>query len=203
MTYGGIDEDEDEDEGGANPSSQLPTGTEGIWTFVFIDMVIFGLIFFVYTAQRIQQYALYNESHQQLSVVFGFANTLILVTSSLFMVYAVRAARRGHPAQVSSNLTVAIILGLVFCVSKGTEYYEKIDSGINVTTNSFFTFYFFITFLHLLHVIAGMTFMFAYKRNVGTVGRNPRYVTGLENVGHFWHFVDLLWVFIYSLLYLM
>ena len=199
MTHGGIDEDEDD----ASPSTQFPTGTEGIWTFVFIDMVIFGLIFLVYSAQRIQQYQLYEESHQQLNVIFGFVNTLILVSSSLFMLKAVRSARLGNGRQVSSNLVMTLVLGLIFCASKITEYYEKIQSGLGVTTNSFFTFYFFITFLHLMHVLAGMTFIFAYKRNIKTLDRNPRYVTGLENVGHFWHFVDLLWVFIYSLLYLM
>jgi nitric oxide reductase NorE protein len=199
MAQGGIDEDEND----AGAIARFPTGTEGIWTFVFIDMVIFTLIFLVYTMQRVQQYHLYEAAHHELSVVSGFVNTLILITSSLYLVKAVRAGRLDDSGQTARYLNVAFGLGLLFCVSKGIEYYEKVQSGIRVTTNSFFTFYFFITFLHLLHVLAGMTFMGAYRRNVKSMKSDRRYVKGLENVGHFWHFVDLLWIFIYALLYLM
>jgi nitric oxide reductase NorE protein len=198
-------EDSSVDEYGedSKQSTKFGSGSEGIWTFVFIDMVVFALIFFVYTAQRIEQYQLYESSHRNLSVVFGFLYTLVLLTSSLFVVRAVQSARLGNPTSVSANLSVALGLGLAFCVSKGIEYYLKIDSGIEVTSNSFYTFYFFITFIHLLHAIAGMTFMYVFKRNGKNLFRSSQYITGLENVGVFWHFVDLLWVFIYSLLYLM
>ena len=183
--------------------AKLPAGSEGIWTFVFIDMVIFALIFFVYTSQRIQEYRTYEESHHSLNVIFGFANTLILITSSLFVARAVQSARLGNTSKVSVNLSSAIALGVAFCCVKVLEYAEKVTSGIGVATNSFFTFYFFITFLHLLHVLVGLLFMTIFRRNAGKLRGDSRYMVGLENVALFWHFVDLLWVFIYSLLYLL
>jgi nitric oxide reductase NorE protein len=181
----------------------FPVGSEGIWTFVFIDMMVFLLIFFVFTTQRIDQYSLYQEAHHHLNVIFGFVNTVILLTSSLFVVRGVRAARAGFATRVASQLQLALGLGLLFFVSKVLEYYGKFTSGISIATSSFFTFYFFITFLHLLHLLGVMIFVIAYRRGARHGVADRRYVTGIENVGLFWHFVDLLWVFIFTLLYLM
>jgi nitric oxide reductase NorE protein len=178
-------------------------GSEGIWTFIFIDMVIFALIFFVYTCQRMQEYRLYEESHRSLNVILGFSNTLILLTSSLFVARAVQTARQKDAKKVSPYLTTAIVLGASFCGIKVVEYAEKTQAGIGVVTNSFFTFYFFVTFLHLLHVLVGLLFIGIFRRNAKNLGHDRQYLTGLENVALFWHFVDILWVFIYSLLYLM
>jgi nitric oxide reductase NorE protein len=179
----------------------FPVGSEGIWTFVFIDMVVFALIFLVYSMQRVQQFHLYEVSQQHLNPIFGFVNTLVLLTSSWMMVRAVHSARDGFTAQVSSFLSAALVLGCVFVGGKGVEYYQKFDSSISVTTNSFFTFYFFITFVHLLHVMVGMAFMVAMRRGARTLGAD--YIKRLESLGTFWHFVDLIWLFIYALLYLM
>jgi len=193
----------DERAGDGAGGAKLPAGSEGIWTFVFIDMVIFALIFLVCTGQRIQEYRTYEVSHHSLNVVFGFVNTLILITSSLFIARAVQSARAFNASKASVNLTYTIALGVAFCGVKVVEYVGKMESGIGVTTNSFFTFYYFITFLHLLHVLVGLLFISIFRRNVGKLPREAQYVIGLENVALFWHFVDLLWVFIYSLLYLM
>ncbi|MCV7410630.1 hypothetical protein AWC05_20615 [Mycobacterium florentinum] len=181
----------------------FPVGSEGIWTFVFIDMIVFLLIFFVFTTQRIDQYSLYRDAHHHLSVIFGFANTIILLTSSLFVVRGVRAARAGIATKVMSQLQFALGCGLLFFASKAIEYYGKFAAGIGIATSSFFTFYFFITFLHLLHLFGAVIFVIAYRRGARDGVMDPRYVTGVENVGLFWHFVDLLWVFIFTLLYLM
>ncbi|WP_052914968.1 cytochrome c oxidase subunit 3 [Protofrankia coriariae] len=192
----------DEREGVARRNTRPATGSEGIWIFVLMDMIVFALIFLVFTSERVRQYEVYRESHQHLNVVFGFANTLILLTSSLFVVQAVQAARRLDARQVSSRLTAALLLGLAFCADKAVEYSVTIGSGIGIATSSFFTFYFAITFIHLAHVLAGMSFMFFFQRNRDRLASDVGYLAGLENVGVFWHFVDLLWIFIYSLLYL-
>lgn len=177
-------------------------GTEGIWTFVFIDMLVFLLIFFVFMTERLGHYALYEASQPRLDVLFGFANALILLTSSWMVVEALRAARSRRPAQVSRRLAVAIALGLLFSANKILEYGLKIDGGISVTTNPFFTFYFFITFIHFLHVLAGMLFLLSFARSSRNCLGSEKYVVGLENVGLFWHYVDVLWIFIFPMLYL-
>lgn len=194
MERSGLEEHEDD----AARRAKFPVGSEGIWTFVLIDMVVFALIFLVYSAQRVQEYQLYEQSQAHLNPLFGFVNTLVLLTSSWAVARAVQAAREGLS---SSSLLAALALGAVFLVTKAIEYVGKFESGISVTTDSFFTFYFFITFLHLLHVLAGMGFMVAFHR--GARELDPSYVRKLESLGTFWHFVDLVWLFIYALLYLM
>jgi nitric oxide reductase NorE protein len=179
-----------------------PPGTDGLWTFVFIDMVIFLMMFFSFMSERLRHVALYSASQLQLNEVFGLANTLILLTSSWMVVAAIQSARGKDPGRVRWFLGWAWLLGLAFSVDKIAEYYLKIHAGITPATNSFFSFYFFITMVHFLHVIAGMIFI-GYCRSkarlrVGTDG----YVTGLENAGLFWHFVDVLWIFIFPLLYM-
>lgn len=203
MEHSGVDGHEDVDgrKDEAIRGTSFPVGSEGIWTFVFMDMVVFGLIFLVFSVQRVQQFQLYETSQTQLNPVYGFVNTIVLLTSSWAVVRAVGFAREGSAAHLSRSLTSALLLGCVFLGTKIVEYHGKFSSGVSVTTNSFFTFYFFITFLHLLHVLAGMGFMLAFRRNPRP--SDSSYVTKLESLGTFWHFVDLLWVFIYALLYLL
>jgi nitric oxide reductase NorE protein len=182
-------------------SSRSP-GTDGPWTFVFIDMIIFLMIFFTFMSERLRNVDLYAASQLRLNEIFGLANTLILLTSSWMVVAAVQAARQNEGTRVRWFLGWAWLLGLAFSVDKFAEYYLKIHAGITPATNSFFSFYFFITAVHFLHVIAGMFFI-GYCRSkarlrIGTGG----YVIGLENVGLFWHFVDVLWIFIFPLLYM-
>jgi nitric oxide reductase NorE protein len=179
-----------------------PPGTDGLWTFVFMDMVIFLLMFFVFMAERRSHVELYTASQLRLDVVFGFANTLILLTSSWRVVEAVNASRRHAAARVSHNLGLALLLGLAFAVSKVTEYTLEVRAGVTPATNSFYSFYFFITVVHFLHVIAGMVCVAYFRSHAAARAGTARYQAGLENVGLFWHFVDVLWIFIFPMLYL-
>jgi nitric oxide reductase NorE protein len=186
----------------ATSGTANPPGTDGLWTFVFMDMVIFLLMFFAFMAERRAHVQLYTASQLRLDVLFGFANTLILLTSSWRVVEAVNASRRHAAEHVSRNLGLALLLGLVFAVSKVTEYTLKIRAGVTPATNSFYSFYFFITVVHFLHVIAGMVCIAYCRRHAAAQAGTARYQTGLENVGLFWHFVDVLWIFIFPMLYL-
>jgi nitric oxide reductase NorE protein len=179
-----------------------PPGTDGLWTFVFMDMVIFLLMFISFMAERRAHIELYTASQLRLDELFGFANTLILLTSSWMVVEAVNAARRGAAARVSRHLGLAFLLGLAFAVSKLIEYWLKFRAGITPATNSFFSFYFFITLVHFLHVVAGMICIAYCRRHAPQRAGSAQYQAGLENVGLFWHFVDVLWIFIFPLLYL-
>jgi|TARA_R110002110_G_scaffold390930_2_gene604067 nitric oxide reductase NorE protein len=177
-------------------------GSEGIWIFIFIDMMIFLLIFLVFMLERMGNYELYVQSQLQLSAGWGFTNTLILLTSSWMVVEAVRSAKESHTQAASRWLKLAFIFGGFFVVSKTTEYYLKIDSGVGITTNSFFTFYFFITAIHFLHLLVGMVLLWTYSKSKRENKVTPRDIMELENVGLFWHFVDALWIFIFPILYL-
>jgi nitric oxide reductase NorE protein len=182
--------------------SAHPPGTDGLWTFVFIDMVIFLLMFFTFMGERLRHVDVYTASQLRLDELVGLANTLILLTSSWMVVEAVAAARQLNGKRVRRYLGWAWLLGLAFAVNKLIEYYLKIHAGITPATNSFFSFYFFITMVHFLHVLAGMIFIAHCRNQARARAGTGRYLTGLENVGLFWHFVDVLWIFIFPLLYL-
>lgn len=183
--------------------SRLP-GSEGIWIFVFIDMVVFILIFLVFMGERVRNLELYAASQLHLNELFGLANTLILLASSWMVVEGVQAARAGNERRVAVFLNFAIVLGLLFSLDKLIEYYFKFDEGITLASNQFFTFYFFITFVHFLHVMVGLGFIlyFRNRANECVLGRKNEYIKNLENVGLFWHYVDVLWIFIFPVLYL-
>src|ERR1700722_4234798 len=182
--------------------AQGAPGTDGLWTFVFIDMVIFLMIFLTFMSERLGHVELYAASQLHLKVIFGFANTLILLTSSWRVVEAIQAARRSDGTGIRWFLGWAWLLGLAFSIDKFVEYTLTIRAGITPATNAFFSFYFFITIVHFLHVIAGMLFIGYCRGNARHRAGTAGYITGLENVGLFWHFVDVLWIFIFPLLYL-
>ncbi len=182
--------------------ASAPPGTNGIWTFIFIDMIVFTLFFIVYLSERLRVPDTFITSQSHLEPAFGLVNALILLTSSLFVAEAVAAARLGHPALVKTRLTLGIGCGLLFSASKLAEYGGKFADGISPVTNSFYSFYFLLTMIHFLHVLAGLIFLtHCLMRAKAEVGQ-PSFVTKIENVGLFWHFVDLLWLFIFPLLYL-
>ena len=186
---------------GAEPLTRAP-GTDGLWTFVFIDMVVFLMIFLTFMTERLGHIDLYRSSQAHLNEIAGLGNTLILLSSSWMMVRAVHSERRADIPSARRFLGATWLLGLVFCINKLAEYHSKLHAGFTPASNSFFSYYFFITVIHFAHVIAGMIFI-AYSYNAaGRRAATAKNVLQLENVGLFWHFVDVLWVFIFPLLYL-
>lgn len=180
-------------------------GTNGPWTFVFIDMIVFSMIFMVFLSERARLPDVYASAQAGLPFGFGLVNTLILLTSSMFMVEAVHAAKPAGAvdiARIRRNLALCMACAAAFGVNKIIEYSQKIAEGHGPATNSFYSFYFFMTGVHFLHVLGGTAFIFhcfgRARAQAGTEG----YRRKIENVGLFWHFVDLLWLFIFPLIYL-
>jgi len=183
------------------PAKHVP-GEEGVWVFIFGDLVAFAIFFLTYVAYRAGDVALYAESQNLLSRGYGLLNTFLLLTSSLFVAQAVADARKGG-AYTARLLTGAIACGVGFCVVKVFEYGEKFAAGITLNTDAFFAFYFMFTAIHLVHVLFGLgvlAFMLARVRRPAIDGVTMRV---LEGGGVFWHLVDLLWVVLFALFYLM
>jgi len=183
-------------------AARIHPGTEGIWIFVFIDMIIFFLMFMNYVSERLRIPAAFAASQRQLDPFFGLANTLVLLTSSWAMVNAVRATRAGAPVAAKRWITVCAAFGALFCLNKLVEYGGKLAHGITPATDSFFAFYYVITLTHFLHVIGGLIFILHCRSVVQREIGAPAFIKKLENTGHFWHFVDAIWIFIFPLLYL-
>lgn len=181
---------------------RLP-GVEGVWIFVGADMAFFGLLFVSFMLGRRDNVAIFEAGRDALDFNFGGINTLILLTSSWFVALAVNAARRDQVQTLCRCLIGALLSGAAFGVSKIVEYTREIGAGYTPATNDFFMYYFTLTGIHFMHVIAGcvvLTVMLLKARRGGYSGASH---AGLEVGATYWHMVDLLWIVIFPLLYLL
>ncbi|MDB5985815.1 MAG: heme/copper-type cytochrome/quinol oxidase, subunit 3 [Nevskia sp.] len=181
---------------------RLP-GVEGVWVFIAADMAMFGLLFVSFMLERQKNLALFEHSRHTLDANFGGINTLILLTSSWFVVLAVDAAKRNRVQRVAPCLAAAMICGFAFTVSKALEYADKLRSGISMLTNDFYMYYFALTGIHLLHVAAGCVVLAVLWKRARAGTYNSAQCVGLECGASYWHMVDLLWILLFPLLYLL
>ncbi|WP_313888546.1 cytochrome c oxidase subunit 3 family protein [Mycolicibacterium sp. CBMA 226] len=186
--------------------SQLRRGTlpgdQGVWVFVLIDMTFFALLFVAYIAQQLQNRELFAQSQNSLNVGLGLLNTIVLLTSSWFVALSVVAKRDENQRAVRISLNLAIACGGIFVLSKAVEYGAEIQSGVSLVTNDFYLFYFVITGLHLIHVVAGTVMLYVMAKKARSAAMTPIRLVTLESGATFWHMVDFLWVMIFPLLYL-
>jgi nitric oxide reductase NorE protein len=185
-----------------NAQAALP-GDSGVWVFIFADMCAFALFFLLFAVGRMAEPALYESSRQHLDLGFGLANTLILLTSGAFMAQAVRQARAQawDAARVSLLLTLAV--GMFFAVSKVLEWRAKAEAGIGLTSNEFFTYYFVFTGIHFLHFAVGVAVLGVLIARCRQPLEQADKLRWIEAGGAYWHMVDLLWIVLFAMLYLM
>jgi len=178
------------------------TGVDGIWVALGADSVIFAILFASFMQARMHNQAVFEASRQTLDANFGGIDTLILLSSSWSVALAIQALKRGHVGRVPAYLLGGALTGLMFMVSKSFEYFEKFAAGIRPATNEFFMWYFTLTGIHLLHVVFGtslLTYVWIRARR-GAYSSLQRVIP--ECAASYWHLVDLLWIFIFPLLYL-
>ena len=187
---------------GEAPRTRHLPGEEGIWLFILGDMMVFALFFLTFVYYRSTDVETYVTAQRGLNEGLGLLNTLFLLTSSWFVALAIRAVRKGRSVSASWLIAAAMFCGLMFVVVKIIEYREKFAAGITVLTNEFFMFYFMFTAIHLIHVVIGLGVL-TYLR---LLSRRPVAAAGdiraFESGAAFWHLVDLLWVVLFALLYL-
>lgn len=177
-------------------------GEPGVWIFLFGDMVVFGVFFAAFMYQRAKAPELFDASRHTLSIGIGLTNTLVLLTSSLFVVTAIGAIRVGARRPAQMLLAGALVCGLTFVALKAVEYTAKVGQGHVPNENNFYLYYYILTGLHLFHVLIGIVvlvllFFAARRPQLSETG-----AAVVEGGGCFWHLVDLLWIFLFPLLYL-
>jgi cytochrome c oxidase subunit III len=191
---------------------QRETAWLGLWAFLATEVLFFGGLFMAYVVYRHLYYESFVEGSRATSLLYGTTNTAILLTSSLTMALAVQAARLGRNKIVVRFLLLTILLACAFMAVKGVEYYEHIRDhqvpGPSFVLKGapegqiFFYLYFVMTGLHAIHVLVGigllsvMAFLASKKRF------DAHYYTPVELSGLYWHFVDIVWIFLYPLIYL-
>lgn len=179
---------------------RLP-GDEGIWVLIFGDMLVFSIFFITFFVYRMQEHDVFVAGHALLDVRLGALNTLLLLTSSLFIALATRAVRHAHPF-AARWIAAAIGCGICFCAVKAFEYGHKIAAGITLNTTDFFTFYYMYTGIHLVHVLVGLGVLTLLYRRVHDAVEPGATIKLVESGGSFWHLVDLLWIVMFPLFYL-
>lgn len=165
-------------------------------------MIVFALLFLVFVSERHRLPEVFTASQSALDPRIGLLGTVLLIASSWCVAEAVHAVRSADVARAKTSLNLAILLGLAFAANKLIEYATKLLEGLSPASNGFFTFYFLITGLHFLHVVGGLCFLGHCRMRLAVEAASPPYRKKIENTGIFWHFVDLLWFFIFPMLYL-
>ncbi|MBX5480489.1 MAG: cytochrome c oxidase subunit 3 [Myxococcaceae bacterium] len=186
----------------------------GMWVFLSTEVLFFGGLFIAYGVYRFAYPQDFHLASSHMNVWLGTANTLVLLTSSLFVALALHLVRHERSMWATLALVLALLLGVVFMVFKGLEYAEHAREGLlpgvyfashklhSVGALQFVTLYWLMTGLHALHVTIGL-FVLAWTAFQAASGfYSPRRMAGLEIGGMYWHFVDVIWVFLYPLLYL-
>jgi len=197
----------DEDTGGrlheplTDSAPRIP-GEPGIWIFILGDMLVFAVLFGLFLHDRAQAPELFMSSQELLYQPYGAINTLLLLTSSVGVVFAIRAIRDANKTKASILFALAMACGLAFCGVKVVEYGEKISAGIVPTSNDFWMYYYVLTAIHLFHLVLGLLLLgFCLLQSRRDHLSKQRYQL-VEGIGCFWHMVDLLWIVLFPLLYL-
>jgi cytochrome c oxidase subunit III len=198
----------------ANVEQQRETSKLGLWIFLVTEVLFFGGLFCFYAIYRSWYPEMFHEANKMLDVNLGALNTVVLITSSLTMALAIRSMQLGNKLWTQVNLAATLVLAGTFLVVKFFEYSHKFHEGL--VWGKFFTFdgidaanphifysvYFTMTGLHGIHVIAGMIAIGWMMYRTSKSHFSAEYYTPIEMTGLYWHLVDLIWIFLFPLLYL-
>ncbi len=181
---------------------RLP-GDLAIWVFILSELLAFAVFFAAYAFTRAKHVEMFNTYQLTLDRNLGALNTVLLITGSWFVVRAVQAAHRDDLAAMPRNLLLGFLCGGGFLAVKVVEYADKIEAGITLSTNTFYMFYISLTFFHFMHVILGMVILAILwvQSRKGAYGSHD--ANGLESGAAYWHMVDLLWIILFPLVYVM
>lgn len=188
----------------ARPDTGLTNGKIGIWLFLASEVMLFGALFAAYVMLRVGAHE-WPAGATYLSIPMATLNTVVLISSSITVVLAWASLAKNDFSRYRLFMGLTILCGLVFLVVKYFEYTSKFHHGWFPATNTFLAIYFTLTGLHGLHVIGGMA-VNAYLWGPGSAlfKTDPAHFTNrVENAGLFWHLVDLVWIFLFPILYLL
>ncbi len=198
-----------------NLEEQRAASTLGMWVFLVTEVLFFGGVFMAYTLYRYWYPEAFAAASHHLDVTLGTFNTVVLIGSSLTMALAVHAAQTGDRTKVMLFLVLTMVLGAIFLGVKGFEYHHKYvehhipgfgfsfePKELEGPATLFFSLYFFMTGLHALHMIIGFGIMIWMLKWTWSGLITKDYAAPIEIAGLYWHFVDIVWIFLFPLLYL-
>ncbi len=192
----------------AGEVQNTPPGDLAIWVFIIAELLAFALFFGAYAFARSTNVELFDEMQRTLDRDSGAINTLLLITASWCVARAVHLVVDTPPSQQVSQRAARWLLGGIVCgagflVVKLFEYAHVFGAGITLSTNTFYMFYISLTFFHFMHVILGMVILVVLWAQTRKGMYGPDAANGLESGAAYWHMVDLVWIILFPLVYVM
>lgn len=182
---------------------RFPPGDLAMWVFILAELLVFGVFFLAYAFARAGNPELFNHYQATLDRGSGLINTVLLITGSYFAARAVVAIRRGGRRACERWLLAALAAGAGFVALKGAELGHHYGEGIRLSTNTFYMFYLSLTFFHFMHVLMGLAILGAVAVKARRGAYSAREHTGVETGAAYWHMVDLVWLILFPLVYVM
>lgn len=187
----------------ATPASRRRVpGEEGVWVLLLGDLTVFALFFITFMVERSKAPDGFDVARRTLHVGVGLTNTFVLLTSSLLIVIAVDAIRAGMRSVASKAVLAAAACGAVFVGLKCYEYTSVLSAGLDVGANEFYLYYFILTGIHLFHVCLGLAVLAVLWTQTRRPELSATRMAVFESGTCFWHLVDMLWIALFPLLYL-
>jgi len=178
-----------------------PPGGILIWIVVFLELITFGMALIAMVMYSKEEPQVFHNSRLLLNTTFGAVNTVFLLTSGFFMANSVKKLKESKIYQSSIYLKLTMVGGFLFLLLKSVEYYTKIEAGLTLSYNTFFSFYWMLTFFHVIHVIVGLvilaiTYISLQKK------KDKINLEDFEASAAFWHMCDLIWLLLFPIIYL-
>lgn len=197
------------------PTHEKLPGDIAMWFFILAELTVFAIFFIGFAVAENMNEVMFAEGKMQLHKIAGLTNTVALITSSFFVAIALQSMHLKRPKLAVIRLCIALLFAVVYLVVKLWEYETLFEQGLDIETNTFFTLYFLITAFHFMHILLGMvilTYMAvnAFKGNYNeqpTENENndnndkKKDIAGFESGACYWHMVDLLWIILFPLIY--
>jgi cytochrome c oxidase subunit 3 len=185
-----------------NPAQAYEAAKLGLWTFLATEVLLFGGLFTTFIVFRLKFPQMFHADYVHLNRVLGAVNTIVLICSSLTVALGIAAIRKGKQGLLKLFLSLTILQAATFLVIKYFEWTEKFAHGLFPSTDIFFSLYFMMTGVHGLHVLGGMLLLGWMLVLAGRGRFSEHYATPVELSGLYWHFVDLVWIYLFPLFYL-
>jgi len=179
---------------------RLP-GDLAMWFFILAELTVFAILFIGFAVSEQLNPEMFSQGKTNLHQISGLINTLTLITSSFFVALALTKMHQGFGKQAAKLLIVAKLVACIYIGVKIWEYLSLFEQGIDIETNTFFTLYFMITFFHLMHVLLGMVILIFVALKAVKNEYNASNISGFESGASYWHMVDMLWIILFPLIY--
>ncbi len=184
------------------PANRHLPGDLAVWMFIFAELAVFGILFIGFTVARSLDPATFHAGREVLHPWVGLLNTIALITASYLVATAVHQLRHREPGS-QLRLWLALAVSSVYTAGKLWEYGDLYSLGYNLGTDTFFMFYFFLTFFHFMHVVLGQIILTVLAVKVRRGDYDGSDMNGMESGASYWHMVDLVWLVLFPMIYVL